>query len=1027
MSAAPDSAVRERKNAAARHLWLWDLLAWAGLVVAVLMMLWPLGLTNRVLAGLDAFTYFQPYWAYRSTTLSAGRLPLWNPYLFLGVPFLANPQAAVLYPLHWPLTWLPAERALVWSAILHVWLAAGFTYTFARRSFHVTRPAAWLAGLLYGMGGFALARIENINQLNTLAWLPAMLWLYDETVHAANWRRGLRWGTGLVVVIAVQFLAGHTQTAFVNLVGLGLYAVYTPARWAIRRLRWSASQETQGDPVPAEGEPLLGRGIGKAEQTAGQMLLRALLPLVAVLPALLLVAAQLLPSLELNRLGLRTGGLPFRQAVSFSLRPQLLAQSLLPPFGGGLADAFGSEGYAEFVTHVGITGLVLAGLAVSRLAWSRGTLPKNRPTHSRAGTLSAAPGALLLLAISGLFLAVGAYNPLYYLLWRLVPGFDLFRAPVRWFELAAIGLAALAGMGLDEVGRRAQKRGDRKEPLGAAQRRFSARPDALVLATLLVAGIAVLLAYQQWPGTRTVLTWLAAAALAVAGVWAGGRWPRAARTGLLALATLELWLAGRALPYTAATAPYVLSLRNAPAALLAEVGDTLPAGRERFLSMSDIRYDPGDLTELQQLMAGSLPAEAVERLVRGAKQTEVIAPNLSLRFQLPGVDGYDGGLLPTQDYGKLQSLFVPDDQRLPDGRMREQLHQIPPGRLLDLTGVRFVLTDKQNDLWAENVYYDLEQSATLKPGEALDIDLANYPRFSATALGLVSHLNGVAGDGTVAAEIEVRSGDGQAEILPVRAGKETATGTGPAGDVRVARAWPDWTGAQGQDYLATLELVEPLAPTAITVRVPADAPGEFVLRGLSLVDQRTGAHASVTVSPQGDFRRIHTGDVKIYERTQAPGRAWLVHGVQPAANGDAALRILADPAFDPKQSVVIEGELAPQPPGAQQDGEVVKTTEFGPEKIRLDAEVTRPAMLVLADAFYPGWQATVDGAPAPILRGNLMFRAVALTPGSHHVSFSYEPTAWRWGTVVSLAMLVLLASAFLATFLPARQKGALAV
>ena len=68
--------------------------------------------TNRVLAGVDAFTYFTPYWAYRMAELRAGHLPLWNPYLFLGVPFLANPQAAVLYPLHWPLTWLRPEQAL---------------------------------------------------------------------------------------------------------------------------------------------------------------------------------------------------------------------------------------------------------------------------------------------------------------------------------------------------------------------------------------------------------------------------------------------------------------------------------------------------------------------------------------------------------------------------------------------------------------------------------------------------------------------------------------------------------------------------------------------------------------------------------------------------------------------------------------------------------------------------------------------------------------------------------------------------
>ena len=91
----------------------------------------------------------------------------------------------MLYPLHWPLSWLRPEQALIWSALLHVWLAAGFTYTFARRSLRLSRLAAWLAGLIFGMGGFTLARVENINQLNALAWLPALLWLYDETARAA--------------------------------------------------------------------------------------------------------------------------------------------------------------------------------------------------------------------------------------------------------------------------------------------------------------------------------------------------------------------------------------------------------------------------------------------------------------------------------------------------------------------------------------------------------------------------------------------------------------------------------------------------------------------------------------------------------------------------------------------------------------------------------------------------------------------------------------------------------------------------
>jgi hypothetical protein len=222
--------------------------------------------------------------------------------------------------------------------------------------------------------------------------------------------------------------------------------------------------------------------------------------------------------------------------------------------------------------------------------------------------------------------------------------------------------------------------------------------------------------------------------------------------------------------------------------------------------------------------------------------------------------------------------------------------------------------------------------------------------------------------------------------------------------------------------LSAVEFDRPLVLNAITVRVPAGAPVVFVLQGLSLVDERTGAHTSVTVSPRGDFRRLHSGDVKIYERTEALGRAWLVHGVQPAADDDAALRTLADPSFDPRRTVAVEGSLMPQAPGATQEGEGVKVLEYSPERVRLRADVRHPAMLVLADAFYPGWQATVDGAPAPILRANLIFRAVALEPGSHEVLFSYEPRSWRWGILVSLAMLVLLAGGIIATLLPARRS-----
>ena len=219
-----------------------------------------------------------------------------------------------------------------------------------------------------------------------------------------------------------------------------------------------------------------------------------------------------------------------------------------------------------------------------------------------------------------------------------------------------------------------------------------------------------------------------------------------------------------------------------------------------------------------------------------------------------------------------------------------------------------------------------------------------------------------------------------------------------------------------------LRLADPLTPISLTVRVPAGAPAT-VLHGISLIDERTGAHSSVTVSQGGDFRRIHSGDVKIYERIGAPGRAWLVHGVQPAADDDAALALLGDPAFDPRAAVVLSAGSDPLPPARSAANESVRIVAFEPERVAITATVDSPAVLVLADAFYPGWRATVDGVPRADLRANLMFRGLALEPGWHEIVFTYPPAAWRVGAAISLIALAALAAAVGATYLRRRHSS----
>jgi hypothetical protein len=146
----------------------------------------------------------------------------------------------------------------------------------------------------------------------------------------------------------------------------------------------------------------------------------------------LLAAVQLLPTAELSRLSFRSGGLPYTEVTSFSLRPWLIHYTLLPPFGVDLAQVFG-EAYSEYVAYVGIVGLGLAALGAWR-GWRR-------------------PGTrfFILLAGLGLFLALGRLNPVYYVLYKIVPGFAMFRAPARWMLFYAFGMSALAGIGMEQL------------------------------------------------------------------------------------------------------------------------------------------------------------------------------------------------------------------------------------------------------------------------------------------------------------------------------------------------------------------------------------------------------------------------------------------------------------------------------------------------------------------------------------------------------------------------------------------------
>jgi hypothetical protein len=849
---------------ATRERWA-DFVALAALAALTLLFFFKIALTNRVLAGLDVFAYFYPYRDFVSEAFRHGRLPLWNPYLFMGAPLLANSQAAVLYPLHWPFIWLSAPKQIAWSIVLHIWLASAGTYLFARRAVRLRWPAALGAATIFAFGGFLSAQAEHINQLNASAWLPWLLLCLEGSMGQGKRRWLAMLGGGAIV--GLMLLAGHTQAAYIVLFGTAAYALMKGLK-NLRAKEWAAGL----------------RGVG-ALAMMGAM-------------GVVLAAGQLLPTLELSQLSVRSGGLPYDEAASFSLKPTLLFKAFLPPL-------IWDPPFSEYVAYVGLIGLALACVGV----WV--ILRRKHPG-----------GALLLLALLGVFLAFGAYNPVYYLLYRLVPGFALFRAPARWLLLYSFGMALLAGIGLDNLPIR-----------------------------------------RGW------------------------------HLGIVLLVVLELILAGQPLAFNNPTAPTAFdSMRTAPSHLLADdSGEPF-----RLLSMSDIGYDPGDMADLEKMYASELSDEAIYDLIVATKMKEVLAYNLPLRYRLFSVDGYDGGLLPIEDYVTLERLFLPADQIWPDGRLRQQLRQIPPSRLLSLLNVKYVITDKTQDVWIDNVYYDLEHTVPLG-----QVTLTDLPDFETTHLGIVSYLTDTVNlaDGTPVARVTVTDTGGIVLSTILLAGEHTSEGLYDIAatahrQARVGHQWRD--NERGSDYVSVFDLGQTIRPEAISME--SLLPGEHVhLRGLTLIDQRTSTSRTVTVDPV--YRLVHSGDVKIYQNLAVLPRAFIVHQASVVDDDEEALALLRDPAFDPAAQIVLsEGdglEAEAQPSAVQIIG-------YEPERIQLRASLGARGYLVLTDTNYPGWQATVDGQPVPVLRADLYFRAIALEDGEHLVTFHFLPNSTRVGLGTSL-------------------------
>jgi hypothetical protein len=393
-------------------------LAFLGLLTALFF--WPVFFAGYWLphGGGDLVSFLWPQYSFAAETIRSGSIPLSNPHLYSGMPFLADNQSGVLYPVNllafliFPTMSYQVMEALT---IFHIWLAGAAMYAAMRlwpviltpmpsaaspkttlrvrfQAKGVVRAAALVGAIAYMFNDVMVTHIGNLNLIAVAAWLPLILALFARGLS----ERRSSWTIGSGVVFAIALLAGHAQMTAITLVGLLAVAVWQVIVASSRRER---------------------------AKVAGLALLTPLITLG-------LTAMQLLPSLEMTRYSLRAG-LSYDEATAYSLPPAALASTFAPWLFGRGAEAFWGPWERVETMYVGIVPLFLAGFAFTRQrrnsAWF-----------------------FLGLGVLGLFIALGKYTPVYSWVHTL-PVLSGLRVPARFILLSNFSLAALAALGLQRI------------------------------------------------------------------------------------------------------------------------------------------------------------------------------------------------------------------------------------------------------------------------------------------------------------------------------------------------------------------------------------------------------------------------------------------------------------------------------------------------------------------------------------------------------------------------------------------------
>jgi hypothetical protein len=969
-------------------------------VVSLLPLLYffPATRGNLVISPDDGVIFNIPIRVVVANLIHAGYVPLWNPYIFGGMPLFGAAQAGVLFPLNWFYLLFSIPVATNLMMLSSYMLAALGAYLYARRSGASIAGAA-LTSLVWQWSGFLVGQIGHTNILHTAALLPWLLWAIDGYGMSAKRSRGVL----LAALVAIQVFAGHQQTL--------AYALLVAAAYAVVMWRWSKQSADSPNQSPERSQAYIWS-------------------LVLIAAGLALAAVQILPTLELLRHSLRADA-SYDFFTSFSL-PRRFLWTFFAPYvvGGGDGQLFrapyvGPAFYAEYVGYVGLATLALALLAI--------VLKRDALTKFWG-----------VVVLAGLMLALGRYAPFgFYKLIYVVPVLNLFRVPARHLMEVEFALAVLVGRGLTAITEGRDRERTRRWVLVSGAFVFVLTCLAITLGRpanfqLGRSGpVSILRAPELFlPVVVAVLT-----------AWALWMFARARRGGMLflfAVIALDLVLWGQSSGWRVGSPKSDFELWGTPPVVkyLRERGAQDKVAELCRVLTQDVHLDP---------------TQPVSTPTPGGAWIPTLQPDIYMMYGVENAAGYDGFGLAR--YSRLAGdMKVWGDLADAERTLRSESRELDVLNVRYLlarsssavsTGPATAVAEfpPATQIYGGEHFAEENLNAPgIVAGEQLGF---NVPPIEVDRIALLTNLawSDAVPDHSIVAHIRLQSKDDHTFNFELRAGDHTSEWAYERPDIRARikhKRAPVATSYEVEDpqgkyeahtYVASFALPRKALITGgeiIVARLPTAPQLTLSLSRLTLADgerafpvrsewlkkeSAANAEQSTQLAQQNSATQrwrplAEVGQVALFENTRVLPRAWLVSSELVTTEEEEIAIIRSGKTRDGARWDPLEKALVETSTGLSfSAGENLSgsshavVTRSEPNRVEVKTESSAPALLVLSANHYPGWRAYVDGQAVEIVRVDYNLRGVAVPGGSHLVKFVYRPKSVLIGLVISLLTL----------------------